>query len=127
MKSLKLKHAAVAAGVFATALFPTYASAQSADALLDKLVEKGVLTPTDARELRDEMDEGYRKAYQVKSGMPDWVTALKLNGDFRVRYESFYGEDPAFVDRQRFRYRARFGVTAVMLDNFEVGMRLTSS
>jgi hypothetical protein len=127
MKPPTLRHAAVAAGVAASALCATNSHAQSADALLDKLVEKGVLTSTDAKELREEMDQGFTKAYQVKSGMPDWVTALKINGDFRGRVETFQGENDAFVDRTRFRYRLRFGVTAVIQDNFEVGLRLTSS
>ncbi len=100
---------------------------QSADALLDKLVEKGVLTVKEANELRAEADKDFTKAYQVKSGLPDWVTSLKLNGDFRGRYEGFYGENPAFVDRHRFRYRARVGVTASLLNNFEAGLRLSSS
>src|SRR4029450_66925 len=79
--------------------------AQSADALLDKLVDKGILSVKEANELREEADAGVRKSYQVKSGMPDWVTALKINGDFRGRYEMFESPNDAFVDRNRFRYR----------------------
>ena len=100
---------------------------QSADALLDKLVDKGVLTVKEANELREEADAGFRKSYQVKSGMPDWVTALKINGDFRGRYEMFESPNDLFVDRSRFRYRMRVGVVASMTDNFEAGFRLTSS
>jgi hypothetical protein len=68
--------------------------------------------------------------------MPDWVTALKINGDFRGRMEGFYSSgqqaDAAgnlidFNDRLRFRYRLRLGITATIQDNFEVGMRFTSS
>lgn len=105
--------------------------AQSADALLDKLIEKGVLTVDEANELRDQADKDFTKAYAVKSGMPDWVTALKFNGDFRGRYEGFYGSNPSptvpFVDRSRFRYRLRFGATATLMDDFEVGLRFSSS
>lgn len=127
MKRSHLKRAAVAAGIVATTMCATNSPAQSSDALLDKLVEKGVLTQQDATELRDEMDQGFRKAYQVKSGMPDWVTALKFNGDFRGRMDSGFAENSEFVDRTRFRYRLRFGAVAVLQDNFEVGLRLTSS
>ena len=102
-------------------------SAQSADALIDKLAEKGILTVKEAKDLREETDKNFGRAYQVKSGMPDWVTALKWNGDFRGRYEAFYGDNPAFVDRNRFRYRLRFGATASLFDNMEIGLRLTSS
>jgi len=82
------------------------ASAQSVDALLNKLVEKGTLTLQEANELKKESNDGFTKGYQARSGMPDWVTALKLNGDFR---------------------RLRFGAVATIKDNFEVGLRLTSS
>lgn len=110
----------------ATALVHT-ASAQSADALIDKLVEKGILTVREGNELREEADKGFNQAYSVKSGMPDWVTALKFNGDMRGRYEGFFGDNQDFIDRNRFRYRLRFGATAVLRDNFELGLRLTSS
>ena len=100
--------------------------AQSADALIEKLVEKGILTVKEANELREEADKNFTQAYTVKSGLPEWVTALSFSGDFRGRYEGFYGENSEFVDRDRFRYRLRFGATAVLRDHFEVGLRLTS-
>ena len=53
--------------------------AQSVDALLDKLVDKGVLSVTEAKELRAETDKNFTKAYSAKSGMPEWVTSLKFN------------------------------------------------
>jgi len=105
----------------------TTAHAQSADALLDKLVDKGVLTPAEAKELREEADKDFTRAFQAKSGMPDWVTSLKLNGDLRGRIENFNSDHDNFKDRTRFRYRARFGVVATMFDGFEAGLRLSSS
>lgn len=111
------------------------AMAQSADALIDKLVDKGILTVKEANSLREEADKGFSQAYAVKSGMPDWVNSFKINGDVRLRYEGFYsglsytnaaGSQTA-ADRSRFRYRLRFGATVTMLDNFEAGFRLTSS
>jgi len=116
----------MAASTIAVALYGNTAQAQSADALLDKLVDKGVLSVKEANELRDEADAGFRKAYQVKSGMPEWVTALKINGDFRGRFEHFKSENDAFVERNRWRYRLRLGVVATLKDNFEVGMRMGS-
>jgi hypothetical protein len=125
MKNKKVKWAA--AGALASVAFGTSAIAQSSDALLDKLVEKGILTTKEANELREETDKGFNTAYAVKSGMPDWLTALKFSGDFRGRFEGFYADNPDFVDRNRFRYRLRFGAVATFVDNFEVGLRLTSS
>lgn len=119
------------AGVCTTLMFITLGClsvfGQSVDALLDKLVEKGVITVREANELREEADKDFTRAYQVKSGLPDWVTSFKINGDIRGRFEGFYGENAEFVDRNRFRYRARLGFTASLLDNFEAGLRLTSS
>ena len=109
------------------ALATLSSSAQSTDALLDKLVDKGIITVDEANELRDQSDKDFNSAYQVRSGMPDWVTSLRIGGDFRGRYEMFQSEDPTFVDRHRFRYRIRPGIVATIRDNFEVGFRLTSS
>lgn len=108
------------------------AHAQSADALIDKLVDKGILTMKEASDLREEADKDFARAYGAKSGMSDWVTTMKLYGDMRGRYDGVYNPEvaagaPALVDRHRFRYRFRLGVTATLRDNLEVGLRLTSS
>lgn len=113
------------AALAAVALLPA-AQAQSSDALIDKLVEKGILTVQEANDLRAEVDKDFTKAYAVKSGMQDWVTAWKLNGDFRGRFEGFYSDNPNFVDRNRWRYRLRVGLTAAMKNDIEVGSRLAS-
>lgn len=109
------------------ALTAATAHGQSADALLDKLVDKGVLTVEEANDLREQSDKGFTSAYQVKSGLPDWVTGLRIGGDFRGRYEMFDSNEPTFVDRHRFRYRIRPGIWATLQNNFEIGFRLTSS
>jgi hypothetical protein len=100
--------------------------AQSADALIDKLVEKGILSTKEANQLRDDAAKTTAQSYTVKSGVPEWVSALKFGGDFRGRFEGFYSENDDFTDRSRLRYRLRFGVTASLFENFEVGLRLGS-
>ena len=122
-----LRHTTLAATMAASALCGASSQAQSVDALLDKLVDKGVLTTKEANDLKEETDAGFNKAYQVKSGMPDWVTSFKINGDFRGRAEGFLFDTKSFPDRVRYRYRLRVGGVAVIRDNFEVGFRLTSS
>lgn len=122
----KLTWAAAIAGTIAAIGGASSASAQSSDHLIDKLVDKGVLTLDEAKELRKETDKDFTHAYAAKSGMPEWVTALKIGGDFRGRYEGFWSENPNSIDQNRFRYRLRFGLTALMLENFEVGLRLGS-
>lgn len=115
---------AASIGTVAVILAGANAYGQSQDGLLDKLVSKGILTQDEAQDLRDEADEGFRRAFQAKTGMPDWVTSLKFAGDLRGRYEGFYTGQAA--TRNRYRYRLRYGVTAALADSIEVGFRLGS-
>jgi hypothetical protein len=121
-KSLRLL-----AGCGLLALTSVGAQAQSSDALIDKLVQKGLLTADEAKDLREEADKGFDSAFQVKTGMPDWITSMRIGGDFRGRFEGFYSDDDRWSDRTRFRYRVRPSIIATIKDNFEVGFRLTSS
>ena len=110
--------------------------AQSADALIDKLVEKGILTVNEAGDLRDQADKDFKTAFQAKTGMPDWVTGYKFSGDVRGRADHLSTDNrgdynpssttPYATDRLRFRYRVRLGLTVNMLDNLEAGLRLSS-
>jgi hypothetical protein len=127
MKRTKLKWPSLALGAIASAAYATTGQAQSVDSLLDKLVDKGILTDKEAKELKQETDKDFTRAFASKSGMPEWVTALKINGDVRLRFEGINSFDDVSPDRNRFRYRVRPGITATLLDNFEVGIRLTSS
>lgn len=117
---------AVSALAVTSALAAASVHAQTADALLDKLVDKGVLTLDEANELREDSKKNFNAGYKVKTGLPDWVTSLRIGGDFRGRYEMFNSDEPTFVDRHRFRYRIRPGIVATLRDNFEIGFRLTS-
>ena len=84
--------------------------AQSNDALLNKLVEKGVLNTQEAAALKKEVDAGSDKADRTRTGLPEWVTALKIYGDLRARYEFFHTDNdtPGALepnkDRSRFRH-----------------------
>ncbi len=131
MKPFKTKNSntklALLAGAAALTAFTSQSHAQSSDALIDKLVDKGVLTANEAKDLRDEADKNFSTALQAKTGMPDWVSGYKISGDVRGRFEGFYSENQNFVDRNRLRYRLRAGLAITMLDNFEAGFRFTSS
>ena len=104
--------------------------AQSSDALLNKLVEKGVLTQEEASNLRKETTNDFNRAFNAKTGMPTWVNRVTFGGDFRGRYDGSYQDDSntgpssATQDRQQFRYRLRYGLVASLADQFEVGLRL---
>src|SRR5947207_1866388 len=132
MKTMTIRRLILAASVVAMSL-PIYSSlGQSSDALLNKLVEKGILTAKEASELKDESQKSATKDFASKLGAPEWVNRLKLGGDFRARYDGIWqdesneGAGSATADRDRFRYRLRFGATAELADHFEVGLRLGS-
>jgi hypothetical protein len=119
---------ALLAGTAALTAFTTQAHAQSADSLIDKLVDKGILSAKEAQDLRDDADKNFNTAFQAKTGMPDWVTGYKISGDFRGRFDGInYDTHNAPPDRDRFRYRLRFGIVASLQNDLEVGFRLTSS
>jgi hypothetical protein len=118
----------LAGGIAATT---TAAYAQANDALLNKLVAKGILTKQEADELKTESDAGLDKSYHAKTGLPEWVTSLKFSGDVRGRYDwiDFMNRDAdqPNIDRHRFQVRARVGLTATFKDQLELGFRLTSA
>ncbi|MEI9864003.1 MAG: putative porin [Limisphaerales bacterium] len=117
---------AVFAGATALMALACQSQAQSSDALIDKLVDKGILTTKEAQELREESDQDFNTAFQAKTGIPDWVTSYKLSGDFRGRFEQFTSSNPNFVERTRLRYRLRVGAVVSMKGNLETGFQLAS-
>ena len=121
--------AAFFAGATALLALTAHSHAQSADALIDKLVDKGILTTKEAQELREESDKEFTTAIQAKTGMPDWVTAYKFSGDFRGRYDQVTSTDgnTHFADRDRFRYRLRAGLVVSMQGGLETGFSLTTA
>jgi hypothetical protein len=127
MNQPKIK--SIVAGILMIAASVGVAHAQTSDALLKKLVDKGILTTQEADQLKKETDN--TKTVTPGNSMPEWVTGLKLYADVRARYDSIYFEndDPGGnnVDRQRFRLRVRAGFTATFKDNLELGFRLISS
>ena len=129
MKTYKTKtktKLALFAGATALAALAPQIHAQSSDALIDKLVDKGVLTVDEAKDLRVEADKDFKTALQAKTGMPDYVTGYKISGDVRGRFEQFSSDNAALVDRTRLRYRLRFGIVASIMDNLEAGFRFGS-
>lgn len=100
--------------------------AQAKD-LGDILVEKGIITAEELKEAREEenkqkaaADEAQRAALAAK--LPKWVSALTPFGDIRLRHEGFYQEDRQA--RNRFRFRARVGLTATLSDEISGTVRL---
>ena len=109
-------------------------AASEVDALLNKLVEKGVLSSSEAQEVRNEMageaaEISKIRAVETKETVKamrggSWLDKVKWGGDLRLRHETVKRE-PA-VDRLRERFRLRFGFVANPWDPLEVGVRLAT-
>src|SRR6185369_13435468 len=121
MKSTTLN--TIVAGILAAGSL--VARAES-DALLNKLVQKGILTQKEAEDLAREGKEEAKKDWVTGAGMPDWIKSVKLYGDFRGRFEQNSADNDLYTDRNRFRYRLRLGATINFSENFEVGIRIAS-
>ena len=107
------------------------------DVLIEKLVEKGILTQSEANELLKETKKEAAKekaeieevakeaAKKEKVKLPKWVERVKLKGDLRLRYEHNNTDGAENRDRGRFRYR--LGVESKVLDQVKLGFGLASS
>ena len=96
------------------------------DILVDKLVEKGILSRSDANEILQETrkEVSQQASSTGSSGVPKWVQKTKLKGDFRLRYESKKRKGSAAVDRGRIRYR--LGLETDIVDQVKIGAGLAS-
>lgn len=116
------------------------------DVLIEKLVEKGILSEPEAKQILGEIQkEKVKQKATVKeiateaaketakketetawSKIPKWVERIKFKGDFRLRYE---GQDKKLDNgstssSSRGRYRFRFGATAKVAEDWKVGFGL---
>ena len=129
MKQNKCTWGALATSIFVCGFAASIGHAQTTDALLDKLVNKGILTADEAKELKKE--QAKTPVTDSRFNLPPWLNSIKLSADFRARYDGIYQSDNVgsgnfTEDRNRFRYRLRAGFTADLGDHFEFGMRLAS-
>jgi len=125
--------------LFATvSVTPVFAG--EVDILIKKLVEKGILTPSDADEILKEVKEAAKqeRAAVVKetaeaikkdktivlTDLPDWIRKTKFKGDFRLRYQ--LNDMHARPDRHRGRYRMRLGFVTEVIDKIHVGFGLAT-
>jgi hypothetical protein len=100
--------------------------ANEIETLLNKLVEKGVLTGPEAQQILVETrEEEQKKIAQRKHDiLPEWIQKTKLTGDFRLReqYEDRSNKD----ERWRTRFRLRLGLESQVADKFKVGFGIAS-
>lgn len=106
---------------------PAFAQTTQVDALIEKLVDKGVLTKNEAIKLKGEIavDEKIVREETFKTGLPEWVRKMKLKGDLRVRYqyERRKNSDDA---RARGRVRYRLGIETDIAKDVKIGAGLAS-
>jgi hypothetical protein len=120
--------------------------AQDADALLNLLVRKKLITAKDAAEVRAEMAKKSKTNSALQpitaseagpvatSSSEKWklstpITELELFGDVRLRYEIRNGETLSndTLQRERERYRLRLGLRGILADDWFFGVRLETS
>ncbi len=86
------------------------------DILLQKLVEKGILTAGEAQEVKTETQEQMKNeiAEGKNTSLPLWIQNMKFKGDLRVRYQSERKKKSSSVqgDREKGRIRMRLGAEA---------------
>jgi hypothetical protein len=107
-------------------LFTRFAHAGEMDILVNKLVEKGILTPGEAQTVLTETREEVRKEIaQGKSAtLPEWIQNTKFKGDFRFREQ--YEQRDGSQNRWRPRIRYRLGIETKVNDRALVGFRISS-
>ncbi len=133
--------------VFCLAMFllavqvPAFAG--EVDVLINKLVDKGILTQGEAGALLQEMQkEDVRQQAEVKQvaaeaakeqvksssvKLPPWVEKVKFKGDLRLRYQGEKTDEKAdSPQRDRYRLRWRAGIVADVTENWEAGFGFAS-
>jgi len=110
-------------GLLLTGLTALNAEAGDNSSLLEKLVEKGVITQAEANALLLEESNGGNN-----DKVPSWVSRLTLKGDLRLRFEHTHDGEPSDVPsaEDRWRYRFRLGGIANLENGFKVGFRFAT-
>lgn len=96
------------------------------DILVQKLVEKGVLSPGEAQQIVTETKEEVKKeiASAKYEMIPEWLQKVKLKGDFRLRYE--WDKDKGQDDNNRARIRVRLGTDVKVNNQMKVGVGIAT-
>ncbi len=126
-------HTVLGTAALAAALLAANAPAQTPDALINKLVQKGILTEKEAKDLLTETTQTNLPA-SSKWRLSDAIKNITLFGDVRLRYEYRSAENvpgsgangDSYI-RERFRYALRIGLRGDLFDNFYYGVRLETS
>lgn len=107
----------------------TLANAGEMDVLVNKLVEKGILSPHEAQillaEAKEEAAKDLAKGKAVTA--PAWTQRIKVKGDVRVRTQVDWGKNRAPAhQRTRNRVRARIGLEGKVNDQVKAGVKIVT-
>lgn len=112
------------------ALSPYNAQAGEVDLLLQKLVDKGILTGPEAQEIKVQTTEEIKKsiAAGTHETLPEWLQNIKMNGDFRLRYQYNHSKtvNEQTSERHRGRIRLRLGLEGKVNPKLKVGLKLAT-
>ncbi|HAZ09549.1 MAG: hypothetical protein A2047_01265 [Omnitrophica bacterium GWA2_41_15] len=118
----------MAAGIFLFGFSGlAFSATTQVDALIEKLVEKGILDRQESIKLKSEIaeDEKLVREEGLKQSLPSWVRDTKLKGDFRTRYQYDRKRNTA-TQNERSRIRMRFGTESEVNDQTKVYFGLAS-
>ncbi|MCA9408524.1 MAG: putative porin, partial [Candidatus Omnitrophica bacterium] len=110
---------------WAVTIQPTWAG--EIDVLLEKLVEKGVLSPMEASIVKDETKQQVKQDLSKRDSyaLPQWVQNMKLKGDLRIRHQYERRKNDT-EPRNRGRVRYRLQVQSQVTDQVKVVAGLAS-
>jgi hypothetical protein len=111
--------------------------ASEIDTLLLKLIEKGVLSASEAQQVRTETNEEIAKTEKQKQedyktlskdSLPDWVKNTKLKGDFRLRFQNLHEHNTGDISKDTTigRIRMRLGLDSKVNDKLKVGVGIAT-
>ncbi|MFA5311561.1 MAG: putative porin, partial [Candidatus Omnitrophota bacterium] len=101
------------------------------DLLLEKLVDKGVLSGAEAQQVKYETQEQVKKeiATGKSESLPKWLQNIKLKGDLRLRYQ--YKHEKATNDYNKDthlgRVRARLGLESRINEKILAGIGVATN
>lgn len=131
---IKPIQSSIALVAVASAALTVGASAQDSGALLDALVQEGIIKESKAEQIRAKLAGDFAKTSAGKIKLDSSVKELKLSGDARFRYQwdevrsqTANGSSTA-NDRnlQRERIRLRIGADVKLTDEFYAGFQLST-
>jgi polyhydroxyalkanoate synthesis regulator phasin len=100
------------------------------DILLEKLVDKGVLTGAEAQQVKYETQEQVKKevATGKSESLPAWLQNIKLKGDLRLRYQYAHTKNDGDVqkDVNIGRVRMRLGLEAKINEKLMAGIGIAT-